>query len=815
LKTTNSGKDWITQSSGTSNSLQSVYFINANIGYSAGVNGTIMKTTNSGENWLQQTSPEASDFKCITFVGAETGWACGSGGTVIKTTNGGTNWLTQTSGTTNELNSVCFINANTGYSVGLQEIILKTTNGGTNWITQSTGTLNSLQSVYFINANIGYAVGGTVLKTTNGGANWVIQPSITSDFLHSVHFADVNVGYVCSMNQIYKTNNGGNTWFEDEQPPFDIYVSDIELIVENNTAVAFAVGGQILRTSFEYFGGEPVGNSGNYPGWVGVNSGTTGFFTAVDYINPFVAFGVGGDPAGPEQGMILRTINGGQTWTRQQSNELTTYFNDVSFADVNNGIAVGGFISGIIRKTTNGGANWVQQTSTPSYSLYSVDMLDVNNAYACGFQGLILHTSNGGTNWQSQPTGIAGAQWNSIDYINPTTAASVGSNGRIIRTTNTGLNWVSQTGGGSRDLRGVKFIDINNGIVISWEGSVLRTTNGGTNWIQTDSLSGHASDISYIDVNNIFIVTQDGVVSRIYRSTNGGLNFMLQETREEVLSSVFFTDANNGIITGTEGLLLRTSNAGVISGTNTAYRKNNLNLPINDFQITTDSININISNNPNANAVTRVYLKIDTVLHTNDADLEFFLEHNGITDTIIYRNGGSGDNFFGTFLNDATNFPLVSGTAPFKGSFKPQKPLSKFNGQNPNGAWKLRIYDRASGNTGILEAWSLTLTYQIISGITGNTEIPSKYQLSQNYPNPFNPVTKIKFSIPGGAGRDLSVKLRIYDILGRQIATLINQQMIPGSYIVEWNAGNFSSGVYFYRLETEAYIETKKMVLVK
>jgi subtilisin-like proprotein convertase family protein len=267
---------------------------------------------------------------------------------------------------------------------------------------------------------------------------------------------------------------------------------------------------------------------------------------------------------------------------------------------------------------------------------------------------------------------------------------------------------------------------------------------------------------------------------------------------------------------------LRTSNAGVISGTNTSYSRNNLGLPINDLQNTNDSVNVNITDNSTIPIVTRLYLKIDTVLHTNDGDLEFYLEHNGITDTLAYQNGGSGDNFIGTFLNDATNFPLVSGSSPYRGSFKPHRPLSKFNGSNPNGYWKLRIYDRVSGNTGTLQAWSLTITFAQVIGITGNQSVPTEFKLFQNYPNPFNPVTKIKFSVPRGNRQDLSVKLRIYDILGREVTTLINQQMKPGSYIVDWNAGNFASGVYFYRLEvhqagssTVDFVESKKMVLVK
>jgi hypothetical protein len=181
----------------------------------------------------------------------------------------------------------------------------------------------------------------------------------------------------------------------------------------------------------------------------------------------------------------------------------------------------------------------------------------------------------------------------------------------------------------------------------------------------------------------------------------------------------------------------------------------------------------------------------------------------------VYQNGSSGDNFLGTFLNDATNFPLVSGSSPFRGSFKPHRPLSKFNGQNPNGYWKLRIYDRAAGNTGTLQAWSLTITYAQVIGVTGNHNVPNQFHLYQNYPNPFNPVTKIKFSIPQGTGKEQSVNLKIYDILGREVAVLINQEMRPGSYLVEWNAINFASGIYFYRLEAGQFAETKKMVLVK
>jgi hypothetical protein len=109
--------------------------------------------------------------------------------------------------------------------------------------------------------------------------------------------------------------------------------------------------------------------------------------------------------------------------------------------------------------------------------------------------------------------------------------------------------------------------------------------------------------------------------------------------------------------------------------------------------------------------------------------------------------------------------------------------------------------------------------------------IPTEFSLSQNYPNPFNPTTKIKFTIPqtdspllGGARGGL-VKLKVYDILGNEIATLVNEEKPAGEYEVTLDATGLPSGIYFYQLFVSAlqskdgkagnYIETKKMVLIK
>ena len=91
------------------------------------------------------------------------------------------------------------------------------------------------------------------------------------------------------------------------------------------------------------------------------------------------------------------------------------------------------------------------------------------------------------------------------------------------------------------------------------------------------------------------------------------------------------------------------------------------------------------------------------------------------------------------------------------------------------------------------------------------TEIPSEYKLSQNYPNPFNPTTKINFAVP----KEGYVTLKVYDLLGREVADLVNEVKSPGTYIIDFEASYLASGIYYYRFEAEEFVSVKKMILMK
>jgi len=216
-----------------------------------------------------------------------------------------------------------------------------------------------------------------------------------------------------------------------------------------------------------------------------------------------------------------------------------------------------------------------------------------------------------------------------------------------------------------------------------------------------------------------------------------------------------------------------------------------------------------------------VNVKIDSLFHHWNSDLIFSLRHDADSVDFIYRVGGNGNNFFGTILNDSAEVSIINGSPPFTGTFAPSNPLSVFNGASsePDGYWVLKITDTQTGETGYLQSWCLSVSYFSYIGGIGTVTVPNYYLLKQNYPNPFNPSTKIEYAIPKYG----NVKIIVYDLLGREIAVLINEYVNPGIYTVNFDASELSSGIYFYSMVVrdpsansgQSFTDTKKMLLIK
>lgn len=201
-----------------------------------------------------------------------------------------------------------------------------------------------------------------------------------------------------------------------------------------------------------------------------------------------------------------------------------------------------------------------------------------------------------------------------------------------------------------------------------------------------------------------------------------------------------------------------------------------------------------------------------TINHTNDSDLFIWIARPD--DPILQLstgNGGSGDDYINTTFDDEAVDSIIHGIAPFTGYFRPEQALTLFDYKSIEGPWMLRIYNNSADITGQLISWCIKMDTYNPLGITNNN-IPVKFSLQQNYPNPFNPVTKIDYSLLKAS----DVKIIVYDILGREVQTLVNDKFNAGNYTINFNGENLSSGIYFYSMLIDGVLfNTKRMVLLK
>ncbi len=246
---------------------------------------------------------------------------------------------------------------------------------------------------------------------------------------------------------------------------------------------------------------------------------------------------------------------------------------------------------------------------------------------------------------------------------------------------------------------------------------------------------------------------------------------------------------------------------------NTCFQKTGPPKPIHDLQYTYDTIYV-----PDTGTVLDVNVRLINIQHPWDSDLDIYLLKNGRSSELSTDNGGSGDNYINCILNDSATTSITMATAPMTGTWKPETPLDIFNFNTPYGDWILRIYDDSPGDEGTLVDWCVEILYNTYVGIEKTITIPNRFSLYQNFPNPFNPITKIQYSI----AKPSYVHLIVYDVLGREIKTIVNEIKKTGVYIVDFNGENLPSGVYFYKLEAKPndksmgnFIETRKMLLVK
>jgi photosystem II stability/assembly factor-like uncharacterized protein len=388
----------------------------------------------------------------------------------------------------------------------------------------------------------------------------------------------------------------------------------------------------------------------------------------------------------------------------------------------------------------------------------------------------------GQSGWFSQTSGTTNSLYD-VCFTDASTGTVVGSFGTILRTTNGGATWTAQSSGTPLDLYGVSFSNANTGIVVG-SGIALRTTNGGETW-STQS-SGILRSVWFTDGINGAAVGQAGTIAR---TTDGGITWVAQASGTSAhLLDVSFTSSDKGIAVGIHefellGVIVRTTDGG-----------ETWTLQGNEYPLS----GVSMVNTLRATAV-GYYGRI---LLTTDG---------GIT-WVAQASGTSADLSDVSFTDSANGIAVGESGEILRTVNGGTTWLAQTSGTTNN----LYGVSFTNANTGTAVGANGTILRTTNGGVTFAEEpslqlLPSEYSLEQNYPNPFNPSTRIPFSVRGSG----FVSLKVYDILGREVRALVNENLQTGSYEVTFDATGLASGVYFYRLLAGAFTQTKRMLLLK
>ena len=401
--------------------------------------------------------------------------------------------------------------------------------------------------------------------------------------------------------------------------------------------------------------------------------------------------------------------------------------------------------------------------------------------------------------------------------------------------------WFVQTSGTVYNLHSVHFADENTGWAVGDNGTILKTTNGGDDWfIQTSNTTIALHKIHCADSNTVWVIGHYFVEKIVLKTTNGGEDWIQEffsHTDSIRYLSVFFVDKNIGWLAGIKnnyfGFLLKT----IDGGENWIEQSDSISglLYFIDANIGWVGGCFNLYNTTDGGEDWIFQNRFDSYDCINS--LQFSDVNTGwvITNYWDPRTGGGsdimktsdgGENWSSKYFGGWNGLPVPRQVFFADNNYGWARSdnviLSSTNGGDD---WTEQLnnpfYELGMGsiyfvdnNTGwAVGANGLILKYQGVTSIGEEriNRIPSEYFLSNNFPNPFNPSTTIRYSIP----QSTNVVIKIFDILGNEIETLVNKEKPSGTYEITWYAENLPSGIYFYQLNAGSILETKKMNLIK
>jgi len=391
---------------------------------------------------------------------------------------------------------------------------------------------------------------------------------------------------------------------------------------------------------------------------------------------------------------------------------------------------------------------------------------------------------------------------------------------RVYKTTNGGTTWLLRNGGltASVNSYGIFAFDTTTALVGNVNGSLFRTSNGGNNWTQVLAVSGSFTNGVYMFNQNYGIYQGDpigtGSPYQFRVTTNGGINWNLPagaplaSSEFGVINAWDWTDSSHVWI-GSANTIASSTSAKVYK-TSTGFYGTWSNVAVPGTGGTSGCYYqavafINASSG-------MIGSSGGDIKKTTDGGVTYSavtVPSGLVSFAVINMNGlkdGSNTIWMSTQSTDSTR--LFKTTNLGTTWIKENIPLQASTGQIQH----MQFLSANVGFAGIGGTLGGFMKYALPSGINPvNGNVPAEFSLSQNYPNPFNPSTMIKFALPKSG----NVSLKVYNSLGKEVQTLVNEQMNTGVYEVTFDASSLNSGIYFYRLNANGFSETKRMMLVK
>lgn len=646
--------------------------------------------------------------------------------------------------------------------------VFRSTNSGVSWNSTSVSNSSITSLIVAPNGSI-FSVGvGSVSRSTDDGQSWTfLDQTLGFSSLTNNSLGHLFAGSKGSESGgVFRSTDNGANWEPINNGLIDLAV---------NTVAVNSLGHIFVGTGNEEYAA-PFGgvfrSTDNGENWTQINNGLSSpnvDIVAVDNSDHVFVY------TGYPLRRTFRSTNNGETWNPTHSEIPSALVQRIAFDHHNDVYAA---CTGGLFRSTDDGENWIRVNGVS----YASDFLTTpdGNMYVGGI-GVLKSTDNGGS-WSESNHGIIASHVVLLATNGRGDAFATTTNG-IFRTTNKGMTWERVP------LMIHKAISLNGTIFANGSDGLYRSTNNGEDWIwASNGLS--TTRITAMDVDflgHLFATTSLGFFS----STDDGVNWI----------------QISGLLDGLPPTSLSINSHGVM------FAGNSSNRVYRSTDIGETWIQVVAGPWPNASHVR-------TITCDSNSTIVAGLSYGGL---LVSTDTGStwSQEIFGSPLSGVYSAEINSIGHIFVGSTE-----GTFSSTDHGSHWKAINGGRTAG--GPLLSLALAPDGFLYGGSDGGgvfrsvesttpdympppDPLPKTFSLFQNFPNPFNPGTTFRFSLP----RNSLVTIRVYDVRGSQVGVPVSQQFVAGTHSVPWDAKGVSSGLYFYRLEADGYMETKKMMVLR